>query len=95
MFALIRTKGFKRDVKRFLRNGGGAERLEAALLALQTGTMPPWLRDHQLQGPLRQYRELHVEPDWLLVYEKDGKILRITCLRLVTHKGLREWGRKQ
>ncbi|TSC57497.1 MAG: hypothetical protein Greene041619_1123 [Candidatus Peregrinibacteria bacterium Greene0416_19] len=56
----------------------------------KTDTTPPGLSDHQLQGKFRHCRELYVEHDWLLVYEKDGKRLRIVCLWLVTHKKLRQ-----
>lgn len=78
-------------MKNFILKGGSAERLESSLVHLAKGKeLPPWLRDHQLRGKMRQYRELHVEPDWLLVYEKDGKTLRIFCIWLVTHKKLRE-----
>ena len=91
MFALVRTKAFERDVRHYLAKGGSAKRLEDALGHLcKEATLSPWLRDHPLHGKLRGCRELHVEPDWLLVYEKDGKRLRIVCLWLVTHQKLRE-----
>lgn len=90
-YALIRTKTFERDVRKYLAHGGNDDLLSAALHALQSGRkLPSWLRDHQLQGKLRRYRELHVEGDWLLMYDKDGKRLIITCLWLVSHKKLRE-----
>ncbi len=91
---LIRSKTFERDVRRYLKQGGNDRLLSAALHALASGDeLPPWLRDHQLSGKLRHYRELHVEHDMLLVYEKDGKQLRVVCLRLVSHKKLKEWER--
>lgn len=91
IFTLVRTKTFEKDVKAYLAHGGMDRRISAALHALKSGQkLPPWLRDHRLQGKMRQYRELHVEGDWLLVYYKDGKMLVITCLWLVTHKKLRE-----
>lgn len=91
MFELVRTKAFERDTRRYFAKGGDDDRLEAVLAHLQRGDiLPAWLHDHQLQGKMRAYRELHVEGDWLLVYEKDGKRLRIVCLWLVTHKKLRE-----
>lgn len=91
MFQLVRTKTFDRDVKNYLRKGGSDDRLEAVLTFLREGReLPLKLNDHPLLGKLRQYRELHVEHDWLLVYERDGKKFRIFCLWLVTHKKLRE-----
>jgi mRNA interferase YafQ len=95
MFQLLRPKSFERDVKHFLKHGGNAQRLKNALTHLQTGKeLPPWFRDHVLQGKLRHCRELHVEPDWLLVYEKDGKNLRIVCLWLTSHAQLNARQRK-
>jgi len=88
---LVRTKTFEKDVRKYFEHGGSDRRLSAALYALASGKeLPPWFRDHQLQGKLRQCRELHVEEDWLLVYRKDGKKLIVTCLWLVSHKKLRE-----
>lgn len=26
-------------------------------------------RDHQLQGEMKQYRDCHIEGDWILLYE--------------------------
>lgn len=90
-YRLIRTKIFLRDVRKFLAHGGSDRRLSVALHALESGhELPPWLRDHQLRGKLHQYRELHVEGDWLLMYHKDGKQMIITCLWLVSHQKLRE-----
>lgn len=91
MFQLLRTKAFDRDVKNYLAKGGSSKRLADVLHGLRTGNaLPPWFRDHGLQGKLHRCRELHVEPDWLLVYQKDGKRLRILCLWLISHKKLQE-----
>ncbi|MBI1813027.1 type II toxin-antitoxin system YafQ family toxin [Candidatus Peregrinibacteria bacterium] len=91
MFEIVRTKTFERDVKRYLAKGGSDTKLEAALAGLRAGgDLPPWFRDHQLHGKMHDCRGMHVEPDWLLVYKKDGKQLRIVCLWLVAHKKLRE-----
>ena len=32
--------------------------------------LPEKYRDHALSGELKNYRELHIAPDWLLIYEK-------------------------
>lgn len=91
MFQIFYTNAFKRDVKHYLAKGQSAETLDEVFAALRSGNpLPPGLRDHALQGKLRHYRELHVASDWLLVYEKDGRKLRILCLWLTTHKRLKE-----
>ncbi|MCA9371222.1 MAG: type II toxin-antitoxin system YafQ family toxin, partial [Candidatus Peregrinibacteria bacterium] len=89
MYQLVRTKGFDRDVRHFLKSGGSATRLHRALQYLEDGDpLPNSFRDHQLKGKLRDLRELHIESDWLLVYKKDGKQLQVVCLWLLTHKKL-------
>jgi mRNA interferase YafQ len=91
MFTLLRSSIFKRDVTKYIAKGGSEDRLDAALELLRTGDeMPPWFRDHSLQGKLHGVRELHLSPDWLLVYRRDGKNLTVMCLWLVTHQKLRE-----
>ena len=46
------------------------------LLASQ-GPMPERFYDHQPTGNLKDFRECHIEPDWLLVYQvfRDALIL--------------------
>ena len=49
------------------------------MLTLGT-TLPPKYRDHKLIGQYEGTRELHLEPDWLLIYRltKDSLILERT-----------------
>lgn len=95
MFTLRFSKKFERDVQNYYRHGGTEQRLQWILDLLVDGhTLPASIRDHQLQGKMREWRECHLEPDWLLVYQRDGKQLIITCLWLVTHKKLQERGKK-
>lgn len=44
--------------------------------------------DHQLTGKLAQYRECHITPDWLLMYEIDGVDLYLYLTRTGTHSDL-------
>lgn len=82
---------FIRDLKKFGRRGGDTDRVRKILRLLASDSeLPSSLRDHQLSGRLRDFRELHVEHDWLLVYQRDGKRLIIHCIWLVTHKKLKE-----
>jgi mRNA interferase YafQ len=94
-FRLEFTRKFEKDTDEYYRRGGTEERLEWVLSLLVEGNpLPASVRDHQLKGKMREWRELHVEDDWLLVYRHDGKCLVVTCLWLVTHKKLRERGKK-
>jgi mRNA interferase YafQ len=54
-----------------------------ALLLLHEQPLPSQYRDHALKGSWKDHRELHIEPDWLLVY----KIYEGDCIftRIGTH----------
>ena len=47
-------------------------------------------RDHQLTGNMKQFRECHITPDWLLVYEKAEDILILYLYATGTHADLLE-----
>jgi mRNA interferase YafQ len=60
---------FKKDVKKIERRGWSIGLLEEAMDCLiQGGTLPPRYRDHALEGEYADVRDLHVGPDWLLLY---------------------------
>ncbi|MBQ8469454.1 MAG: type II toxin-antitoxin system YafQ family toxin, partial [Clostridia bacterium] len=45
-------------------------------------------RDHRLSGNYAGTRECHIEPDWLLVYERNKDVLVLSLLRIGTHAEL-------
>jgi mRNA interferase YafQ len=48
-------------------------KLRDVLMLLITGEpLALRLKDHPLTGEWRGYRDLHIEPDWLLLYKIDG-----------------------
>lgn len=46
------------------------------------------LRDHALSGNWAGYRELHIEPDWLLIYKIIPKQNTVIFIRTGTHSDL-------
>ena len=83
------TTQFKRDVKRAKRQNRDLSLLKTAIDALLEGKqLPQEYKDHKLKGRLVRYRECHLEPDWLLMYQvtTDGLIL----VRLGSHSELFE-----
>lgn len=50
-------------------------------------------KDHSLIGQKRPVRELHICPDWLLIYLVDDKQLILTVIQNGTHSDL--FGHKQ
>ena len=72
------TNRMKKDVKLMKKRGKDLEKLITVLdLLAQEKVLEKHYKDHQLSGEWRDFRECHIEPDWLLVYriEKDELIL--------------------
>jgi mRNA interferase YafQ len=56
------------------------------LLLLDRAPLPEAYGDHPLKGEWRGFRDLHVEPDWLLLYRIHGDELQLA--RTGTHADL-------
>ncbi len=91
MRAIERTGQFKRDYKR-LAKGRHRVTLDGDLvpvLAALANDQPlePRHRDHALTGDWKDYRDCHVKPDLVLIYQKpDAGTLRL--VRLGSHSEL-------
>jgi mRNA interferase YafQ len=60
---------FKRDYRLMMKRRKNIDVLDKIILELAAPrALPESMRDHELTGNLRGYRECHIEPDWLLVY---------------------------
>ena len=79
------TGKFKRDYKREKRRD---PRLDDALepvleLLTRDRVLPQRLSDHALSGEWRGFRDCHIKPDLVLIYEKSAQALRL--VRLGSH----------
>jgi mRNA interferase YafQ len=83
---------FTRDLKKIEERGLDVALLTVAIEELAAGnTLARRYRDHQLKGKLRDYRECHIAPDWLLVYRLFDDVLHLA--RTGTHEEVfRGWG---
>jgi len=78
---------FTRDVKRAEKRQKNLDKLKAVIRLLASETpLPASYNDHPLKGDWKGYRDLHIEPDWLLIYQVDGDELRLA--RTGTHSDL-------
>lgn len=50
---------------------------EAIDMLLKEVKIPVQFRDHSLSGDWKGYRELHIRPDWLLIYKVEYPLLRL------------------
>ena len=81
------TGQFKRDVKLAQRRGKDTAKLRHVIGLLLAGQpLPRELNDHPLKGAWKPRRDLHIEPDWLLVYRVEGDLVRLE--RTGTHADL-------
>lgn len=82
MLKLEISTQFKKDLKRINKQGKDKSKLEYVINTLQKeGILPKQYRDHKLIGNLKEYRELHIEHDWLLIYKickENNKLLRLS-----------------
>ncbi len=91
MRTIERTTVFKRDFKREMK-GRHRSTLEAALTNLlrvlaNDAPLVEKYRDHSLSGEWSGFRDCHVKPDLVLIYEKlDADTLRL--VRLGSHSEL-------
>ncbi len=78
MRSAVYTGQFKRDVKRLEKRGKDMEKLRAVIRRLLAGDpLPRELGDHPLKGEWRPSRDLHLEPDWVLIYCIEGDTVRL------------------
>lgn len=89
MYTLVFTTRMKRDLKLMKKRGKDISKLEDVLEILLSGEdLPPVYKDHQLKGEMREFRECHIEPDWLLVYRKEDSELILYATATGTHADL-------
>ena len=87
MREIVRSTTFKKDVKRTEKRGKDMAKLKAViLLLLNDEPLPVRLKDHPLRGDWVGYRDLHIEPDWLLLYAVSKSELKLA--RTGTHSDL-------
>lgn len=87
MLTPVTSSRFRRDVKRAQKRGKDMAKLKAALaLLIERQPLPPTYKDHPLRGTWSGYRDLHLEPDWLLLYRVTETELHLA--RIGTHSDL-------
>ena len=91
IYGIRKTSQFKKDLKLCLKRGLNLDELKTVISLLQNGsTLPEKYLDHPLQ-PSRDYkncRELHIEPDWLLIYKYSNENVILYLVRIGSHSDL-------
>lgn len=86
---IVYTNRFKRDYKSAKRQGKDLRKFEKIYDILLSGEeIPQKYKDHLLIGNYVPCRELHIAPDWLLVYYIEETENKIYFVRLGSHSSL-------
>lgn len=89
MYDLILTGKFKKSLKLAKKRGLNISLLEEVVNILQSGgELDKKYRDHELKGKYKNFRECHIQPDWLLIYLIENDILTLTLVDTGTHADL-------
>ena len=83
------TTRFKKDIKQAKKQGKDIDKLfDLAERLANDEKLEEKYRDHELAGNFKGCRECHIEPDWLLIYEKFGDVLVLMLNRVGSHSDL-------
>lgn len=91
IYIIKKTSQFKQDFKTCVRRGLDLNEFTQVLTLLQNGSpLPEKYKDHPLQPSkdFKNCRELHIEPDWLLVYKYSNDYLILYLVRTGSHSDL-------
>ena len=86
MYHLRFTSTFKKSYKRAGKRGKNLALLDRIIDRLRQGEiLDRKYHDHALSGRLSDFRECHIQPDWLLVYKVEEDILTLTLTDTGSH----------
>lgn len=90
-YKVKRTSRFKKDFEKIRKRGLDIKEFEVVLKLLINGeVIPEKYQDHPLRNTKDYYdcRELHIKPDWLLIYKYYSNELILMLTRTGSHSDL-------
>lgn len=90
MYEIQFSSTYKKSIKR-VRKGGKISMSEVDLVinTLASGkSLSLKHRDHKLSGEFSMYRECHIKPDLLLIYQIKNDILVLVLINIGSHSEL-------
>lgn len=83
------TNQFKSDIKKAKKQKKDIAALMKVVSSLASGeTLDEKYKDHALVGNYNGMRECHIQPDWLLIYQKNDSLLVLVLYRVGSHSDL-------
>ena len=88
-YEIVPSNQFRKDLKLAQKRGYDLDKIKLVIRTLADGdALEARYRDHRLTGDYNGFRECHIQPDWLLVYQIDGERLLLFLARTGTHGDL-------
>ncbi len=89
MLTIETSKKFDKDLKILVKNGFDLKLLYKVVENLaKEQPLAPKYKDHPLKGALKDFRECHLQPDLLLVYQIKKQENTLSLVRLGSHSEL-------
>ncbi|MFP6275262.1 type II toxin-antitoxin system mRNA interferase toxin, HP0892 family [Helicobacter pylori] len=89
MLTIETSKKFDKDLKILVKNGFDLKLLYKVVEILaKEQPLAPKYKDHPLKGTLKDFRECHLKPDLLLVYQIKKQENTLFLVRLGSHSKL-------
>ena len=85
------TKKFDKDYKKIVKQGKNVDKLIDVIIKLSQGEqLESKYRIHRLNddGEYKDCHDLHIEPDWILIYKYEDDKLILTLSRTGSHSSL-------
>ncbi len=88
-YEIVPSNQFKKDLKLAAKRGYDMNKIKNVIEKLANGEiLEAKCRDHLLTGDYGGFRECHIQPDWLLVYQICNGQLVLFLARTGTHSDL-------
>ncbi len=88
-YEIVPSNQFRKDLKLAAKRGYDLNKIKNVIEKLANGEiLEAKYRDHLLTGDYGGFRECHIQPDWLLVYQIDNGQLVLFLARTGTHSDL-------
>lgn len=89
-YRVKRTSVFKKDFKNAVKSGLDISEFKKVIDLLQNGEqLPEKYKDHKLTGKWKNYRDCHITPDWVLIYQYQDDKLILVLARTGSHSKLK------
>ncbi len=83
---IIFSSQFKKDLKKHYLEVVSVSWIEVLSFLIEDKDLPKKYCDHALKGDFKGYRDCHIKPDLVLIYQKSDN--NLSLIRLGTHSDL-------